>query len=133
MKKICILLLSLLVWVSCSTEDANNENTLNGTTWSASYADDSVVLDFSVKDVVFYKADKQSNPKGDLYTGTYSYDGKVVRFDLKGTPWYQWRFKEGVVTGNTMLVKYDEYNYNPNTKEFDEFLWSEEKAFRKMQ
>ena len=57
MKKICILLLSLLVWVSCSTEDANNENTLNGTTWSASYADDSVVLDFSVKDVVFYKAD----------------------------------------------------------------------------
>ena len=133
MKKICILLLSLLVWVSCSTEDANTENTLNGTTWSASYADDSVVLDFSVKDVVFYKADKQSNPKGDLYAGTYSYDGKVVRFDLKGVPWYLWRFKEGVVTGNTMLVKYDEYNYNPNTTEFDEFLRSEEKAFRKIQ
>ena len=133
MKKLVILMLLAFGFLSCSKSGDELNLSLANTTWTSSYgSDESVVLEFAEKSVVCFKADKQLNIKGDAQSGTYSYDGEVVKFNLNGKPWDQWTFKEGVVTGNTMFVTYDQYSYNPDTGKYDDFMFEDDRTSRKL-
>lgn len=112
MKKLTNLLLifaAVLSLAACGSDSEDEPtNSLKGTSWSSSYADELFVIKFESNDQVSgYRADSNGNIKGSVYYGTYTLNGdNIVLNDFSIVNFYRFYFTDGVIKGNNMVLNY---------------------------
>ena len=112
-----LLLATLLTVTACS----NDKNTLNGTTWSASYGlgSTSLVIEFEDNSKVSGFIAENGNISHNVYYGTYSFtDGNITFNDfLIAYSYIRFYFSNGTVSGNYMTLNY--YHKSDNGDRYD--------------
>lgn len=112
MKKVfslMLLLATMFTFTACSSDDDDNsQNSIVGTTWTASYVNELFVIEFeSNNKVTGYRADTNMNIKGDVYSGSYSINGnRIILNDFSIVNFYRFYFTDGTINGKSMNLNY---------------------------
>lgn len=122
---VCITMLTCAT--SCSDDTMGHSNSLAGTTWTAPYVDNLMVLKFtSNTQCEAYFADNNMNYQNGATQGTYSITGNNVTFNgihlVRVGAHYL--LHTGVVSGNFMTTTGEEY-YSNSTGEGTHRTWNE--------
>lgn len=103
-----LLLATMISFTACGDDKDEPKNTLKGTTWIASYVDETFVIEFeSDTKVSGFRGDANGTIKGDVYYGTYSLNGNhIILNNFSIVNFYRFYFTDGTISGNNMTLNY---------------------------
>ena len=115
MKKLhlIIMLAAVVLLAGCTKQETptTEQNSVVGTKWTTSYADDIMVLEFaSATEVIAYFTYSNGALIGDVFNGTYQQNGNAITFNNFRIRWLfssscYYELRSGTIVGSILQTK----------------------------